>query len=200
MDIERRNAHRNQYTRLANGPNSAFRKDVLLAVGGFNPAWYHAEDTEVSYRIWNKGLRIQYVPDAIVNHVAEEDWRQYLRKRYRDAKAFTRMLVRYTKPAVLQDDYVSLGMKVQPPLYLLLVILGILALLLSLTPYLGLALVLLAGFSILAVLLVLPEAIAVAYASRRTGFFFKTMAIGLMRGFAWGAGLGVGSLRQLLHQ
>src|SRR3990172_1618854 len=82
MDIERRNAHRKKYTRLANGPNSAFRRDILLKVGGFDPRWYHAEDTEVSYRIWGLGHRIQYVPEAVVHHVAEEDWRIYLRKRY----------------------------------------------------------------------------------------------------------------------
>ena len=199
MDIERRNARRRTYTRLANGPNSAFRRSILLEVGGFDPSWYHAEDTEVSYRIGQKGLRIRYVPEAIVYHVPEEDWRNYLRKRYRDAKAFTRMLAKYTKPALLEDDFVSLSMKVQPPLFLLTLGLAALAALLSLTPLRTYALMALAAILVLAILMNFPEAIAVARASRRVGFFFSGIGLGTLRGFAWGAGLGVGGLRQLFR-
>ena len=31
-------------TSLANGPCSMFNREALLAVGGFDPEWYHAED------------------------------------------------------------------------------------------------------------------------------------------------------------
>jgi cellulose synthase/poly-beta-1,6-N-acetylglucosamine synthase-like glycosyltransferase len=199
LDIERRNAGRQEYTRLANGPNSAFRRDVLLKVGGFNPQWYHAEDTEVSYRIWQRGYRIRYVPEAVVHHVPEEDWRDFLRKRYRDAKAFTRMLVKHTGSAVLADDFVTLGMKVQPPVFLATFVVAVLALLLFATPtgtYLLLGLV---ALIVVTIVLNIQEALAVLHASRRFSFFFEGLGLALMRGFAWGAGLGVGGVRQVIR-
>ncbi len=199
LDIERRNAGRKTFTRLANGPNSAFRKPVLLEVGGFDPRWYHAEDTEVSYRISQRGYLIRYVPESIVHHVPEEDWRNYLRKRYRDAKAFTRMLMRYTRTALVEDDFVSLGMKVQPPIFLLTWFLAAVSLVLSFTPFGTYAVLWLLAFLVFATVLNIPEALAVARASRRVGFFFKALGLGLMRGFAWGIGLGVGGLRQISH-
>jgi len=199
MDIERRNAHRKTYTRLANGPNAAFRREILLEVGGFNPRWYHAEDTEVSYRIWKLGHRIQYVPEAVVHHVPEEDWRTYLRKRYRDAKAFTRMLGKYTRSAMLEDDFVSLDMKVLPPVFLAILVVAVLAVILLPTPWVTLPLLVLGFLMVLALLFILPEAVAVARASKRVRFFFQGLALCVLRGFAWGLGLGVGGLRQVLR-
>lgn len=198
MDIERRNARRRTFTRLANGPNSAFRRDVLLSVGGFDPRWYHAEDTEVSYRIWGRGHRIRYVPEAVVYHTPEDDWRSYTRKRYRDAKAFTRMLRRYTRPAMMEDDYVSPGMKIQPPLFLAIFLLAALAVIFLSTPLSPIFLGVLAGLLLLGVLFNLPEAIEITLASRRAAFFFKGLGLGILRGFAWGAGLGIGGLQQVL--
>ncbi len=198
MDIERRNAGRREYTRLANGPNSAFRRAVLLQIGGFDPRWFHAEDTEVSYRIGLKGYRIRYVPDAIIHHVPEEDWRDFLRKRYRDAKAFTRMLAKYTRRAALEDDFVTLGMKVQPPIFLATLVLAILAALLPSTPLETCILTALIGFFLFAVVLNLREALTIALSSRKIGFFLKALGLGIMRGFAWGAGLGIGGLKQVV--
>jgi len=199
LDIERRNAHRRTFTKLANGPNSAFRRAVLLDVGGFDPHWYHAEDTEVSYRLWRRGYRIRYVPEAIVYHVPEEDWKNYLRKRYRDATAFTRILKRYSRHAVLEDDFVSIGMKVQPPLFLLTLLLAALALLLLWTPWLSFIAVSLLCMFALAVILNVPEALAVARASRRSTFFFKGIGLNVLRGFVWGVGLGVGTIRHIIR-
>jgi hypothetical protein len=131
-----------------------------------------------------------------VHHIPEGDWRNYLRKRYRDAKAFTRMLARYTRHAILEDDFVSMGMKVQPPVFLVTLLLGILAVFLLFTPWGPYALAGLAALVLLAVALNVPEAFAVARASRRVAFFFEGMALALLRGFAWGLGLGVGMMRQ----
>ncbi len=198
MDIERRNARRGTYTRLANGPNSAFLKSILLEVGGFNPRWYHAEDTEVSYRIWEKGYRIRYVPEAVVHHVPEEDWRSYARKRYRDAKAFTRMLRRYPKVAIVGDDFVEPNMKVQPPLFLILIVSWVLLPFLWLTPLRTLSL--LSALLLLAagILLNVGEAAAMTRASHNAVFFAKGLVLGMLRGFAWGLGLGIGGAAQVL--
>lgn len=199
LDIARRNAHRKTYTRLANGPNSAFRRTVLEEVGGFDPRWYHAEDTEVSYKIGLRGYRIQYVPGAIAYHIPEEDWRTYIRKRYRDAKAFTRILSRYARHATLDDDFVSTGMKVQPPIFLLTILLGLVSVALLTTPWASLAALAFLACLLLALVLNIPEAFAVAKASRRTAFFFKGIGLNIVRGFAWGMGLGVGAVRHTIR-
>ena len=86
---------RSEHATLANGPCSMFRKENLVARGGFDPSWYHAEDMEVSMRILQSGGEIRYVADAVVNHVAEESLLQFLGKRRRDARAHVRIMRRY---------------------------------------------------------------------------------------------------------
>jgi len=198
LDIEARHARRRSDTQLANGSNSAFRKAVLAEVGGFDPRWYHAEDTEVSYRLWQRGYRIRYVSDAVVYHAPEEEWRSFLRRRYRDAKAFTRILARYAGSAVWRDDFVSFKMKVQPPLFLLILVLAFLTLLLSLTSYATIALSVLAALVVLAAVLNLGEAVNLARSSGKVTFFFKGLNLAFMRGVAWALGLGLGGLQQVL--
>jgi glycosyltransferase involved in cell wall biosynthesis len=80
---------------LANGPCSMFRRENLITRGGFDPAWYHAEDMEVSMLILESGGEICYVADAVVNHVAEESLLKFLAKRRRDARAHVRILRGY---------------------------------------------------------------------------------------------------------
>jgi glycosyltransferase involved in cell wall biosynthesis len=80
---------------LANGPCSMFQRGNLVSRGGFDPAWFHAEDMEVSMRILESGGEIRYVADAVVNHVAEESLLQFLGKRRRDARAHVRIMRRY---------------------------------------------------------------------------------------------------------
>ena len=119
LDIESRYAQRKQYTELANGTNCAFRRELLIQLGGFNPRWFHAEDTEVSYRVLQKGFKIYYQPTAIVRHVPEGNWKSYIRKRYRGTKAHLRMMPKYHTD-VVKDDFVSKKMLMQPVLYTLM--------------------------------------------------------------------------------
>jgi len=120
LDIEERYARRKTYTELANGTNCAFPRKLLLKTGGFDPRWFHAEDTEVSYRVLQQGLRIYYQPSAVVRHVPEGSWRAYLRKRYRGTRAHLRMMPRYARD-VVSDDFVSRKMLFQPVAYTLAV-------------------------------------------------------------------------------
>ncbi len=128
LDIEDRYSRRKTYTELANGTNCAFPRRLLLETGGFDPNWFHAEDTEVSYRILQKNYRIYYQPSAIVRHVPEGNWRSYLRKRYRGTRAHLRMMPKYAKD-VVSDDFVSRKMLFQPVAYTLAVGFCILAVL-----------------------------------------------------------------------
>lgn len=199
LDFELRNARRGPLTRLANGPNSVFRRGLLLEVGGFNPRWFHAEDTEVSYKIWNKGYKIIYEPDAVVYHAPESEWVDFLRKRYRDAKGFTRVLYSHTRSAAIKDDFVTLGMKIQPLLFAVLLLSSPLIALSFLVPSLEvfpLIWIILFSFG---VLLNLPFSLEVASRSGRGGFLFKCLTLTLARGFCWGLGLVIGLLKNISY-
>ena len=63
------------------GCNMAFRRDALLAIGGFNPVFLRAgDDVDVCWRLQAKGLRIGFAPSALVWHhhrsTADAFWRQ----------------------------------------------------------------------------------------------------------------------------
>ncbi|MEC7098132.1 MAG: glycosyltransferase family 2 protein, partial [Candidatus Thermoplasmatota archaeon] len=95
IEIERKYRSRPRRTSLANGPCSMFRADALLEVGGFEPAWYHAEDMEVSLNMVAAGGTIVYTPEAMVRHVPEEGRQRFAAKRRRDARAHVRIARRW---------------------------------------------------------------------------------------------------------
>ena len=95
IEIESKYRSRPRRTKLANGPCSMFNRDRLLAIGGFDPSWYHAEDMEVSLKLVQDGGTIVYTPEAVVNHVPETGLRRFLNKRRRDARAHVRIHRRY---------------------------------------------------------------------------------------------------------
>ena len=90
--IERKYGSRSRRATLANGPCSMFLAEALVAIGGFDPTWYHAEDMEVSLRLLSAGGTIVYAPTAVVEHLPEEGYRRFLRKRRRDARAHLRII------------------------------------------------------------------------------------------------------------
>jgi GT2 family glycosyltransferase len=45
------------------------RRDLWEDLGGFAPEYFaYHEDTELSLRLWQRGLTVEYVPDAVVAH------------------------------------------------------------------------------------------------------------------------------------
>lgn len=99
IEIERKYRSRPRRTSLANGPCSMFRADALQEVGSFDPAWYHAEDMEVSLNMVAAGGSIVYTPDAMVRHVPEEGRLRFAAKRRRDARAHVRIMRRWPRRA-----------------------------------------------------------------------------------------------------
>ena len=95
IEIESKYRSRPRITKLANGPCSMFKRERLLAIGGFDPSWYHAEDMEVSLKLIEDGGIIVYTPNAVVNHIPETGLRRFLNKRKRDARAHVRIHRRY---------------------------------------------------------------------------------------------------------
>lgn len=60
------------------GTNMAFRRDVIAALGGFDPAYpFFLDDTDLNMRMAAKGVRTAIVPHAEVHHgYAEGPYRQ----------------------------------------------------------------------------------------------------------------------------
>jgi GT2 family glycosyltransferase len=55
--------------------NIVYRRDVLLAVGGFDERFTRAisEDSDLAFSVLERGGRIEYAADAVVYHPARED-------------------------------------------------------------------------------------------------------------------------------
>lgn len=53
----------------ASGAGLALRRAVWGGLGGFAPEYFsYLEDAELSWRVWQRGLRVVYVPQAVVVH------------------------------------------------------------------------------------------------------------------------------------
>jgi GT2 family glycosyltransferase len=56
----------------ATGAVMALRRETWCALGGFcEPLFAYCEDMELSLRCWQRGWRVQYVPDAVALHAYE---------------------------------------------------------------------------------------------------------------------------------
>jgi GT2 family glycosyltransferase/sugar lactone lactonase YvrE len=63
------------------GCNMAFRREALLAVGGFNPTYLRAgDDVDVCWRLQAKGYRIGFSPSALVWHHHRASVKAYWRQ------------------------------------------------------------------------------------------------------------------------
>lgn len=71
----------------ASGAGLVLRRDLWEGLGGFAPEYFaYLEDTELSLRVWQRGLRVVFVPDAVVVHRYEfsrNDLKNHLLERNR---------------------------------------------------------------------------------------------------------------------
>jgi glycosyltransferase involved in cell wall biosynthesis len=74
---------------FGHGANMGFKRDRLLAVGGFDPLLGTGSplrsfpERDLGYRMLKNGGRIVYTPDAVVHHMHWRSWEQ-TRRTYRD--------------------------------------------------------------------------------------------------------------------
>jgi glucosyl-dolichyl phosphate glucuronosyltransferase len=78
------------------GVNMAIRRSVLFQVGGFNPEafgdiWLGDGETGLNRKLWNRGMLVGYVPEAVVyHHIPEKRMTvEYLRRRVANEGACT---------------------------------------------------------------------------------------------------------------
>ena len=63
------------------GMNSSIRRDTFWAAGGFDPELRFAEDTDLGIRLWARGVRMIYEPQAIVCHRNPKNLTDYQAKK-----------------------------------------------------------------------------------------------------------------------
>lgn len=114
---------------FVDGHAAAFRKNVLLEAGGFDPAFPRAnnEDVDLSYRLAASGKRMLFAPDAFVYHTHPDSFQAYFRLKV--SRGYWRMIVyRHHPGKAVKDTYTPQVLKLQ----ILLVYLALAGLILSL--------------------------------------------------------------------
>jgi cellulose synthase/poly-beta-1,6-N-acetylglucosamine synthase-like glycosyltransferase len=103
--------------------SAAFRREVFLAVGGFDTSFPSAnnEDTELSYRLARRDHKMVYQPRARVwNADPPDSLRRYFRLKF--WRGYWRTAVYYRYPGkMLRDSYTPQSLKLQMALVLLCV-------------------------------------------------------------------------------
>jgi GT2 family glycosyltransferase len=103
--------------------SAAYRKDVFLAEGGFDEKFPIAsgEDTDLSYRLSSKGLKMVFAQDAIVYHEHPSRITQYLKMKF--YRAYWRVnLYKKTPKKTMKDTYTPQMLKLQIALFYLFII------------------------------------------------------------------------------
>lgn len=107
---------------------AAFRVRALRKVGGYDPAFPHAnnEDVDLSYRLARAGYRLRFNRRAVVYHRHPADWWAYLR--LKAGRGHWRMVVYRLHPGkALHDSYTPQLLKLQVLLVYLIAGLAVLA-------------------------------------------------------------------------
>lgn len=95
--------------------SAAYRKNVFLSFGGFDPAFPVAnnEDTELSYKMSRAGCIMVFNPDAVVLHLGHPDsLMKYARLKF--WRGYWRMVVYKKYPdKILKDSYTPQTLKLQ---------------------------------------------------------------------------------------
>ncbi|HVP22030.1 MAG TPA: glycosyltransferase [Anaerolineaceae bacterium] len=99
---------------FVDGHAAAFRREAVLQIGGFDPAFPEAnnEDVDFSYRLAAAGKRMVFRPDAIVYHRHPDSFWKYFKVKIK--RGYWRMIVYKQHPGkAIRDSYTPQVMKFQ---------------------------------------------------------------------------------------
>lgn len=107
--------------------SAAYRRAIFCENGGFDPIFTTAsvEDQELSFRLAQKGYRLVFAPEAQVDHIHDENLREYFRRKY-FIGYWKALLIRWHPERMVQDSHTPQVLKVQ--IVLLAATLGLLPL------------------------------------------------------------------------
>jgi GT2 family glycosyltransferase len=109
-----------KYQRLARGRSidfvdtyaAAYRRDLFLAHGGFDPAFLLDEDQEFSFRLARRGYRLVFAPGARVYHRHPDTLGRYARRKFHLGRWKVQVHLRHPTKA-LRDSYTPWTQKAQ---------------------------------------------------------------------------------------
>ncbi|MCB9003285.1 MAG: glycosyltransferase [Ardenticatenaceae bacterium] len=162
--------------------SAAYRRAVLLEVGGFDERFPVAEDRELSYRVAAAGYEMVFQPEALVCHLHAHTVRTYFWKKVLNGY-WAGQAVNFFPERQKEDSYTPQIMKLQVGLMGLMLGTAVLSLLFP--PFLFLLGLSLGGFlatTLPFVQKVWPKDTAVALASP---FYLAVRALALGIGYAW---------------
>ncbi|MBI3008844.1 MAG: glycosyltransferase, partial [Candidatus Omnitrophica bacterium] len=97
-----------------------FRRKALLEAGGFTVrSMVGGEDTDIGYKLKEAGYRIVYEPRMVVYHDPEDSMKIYLKRNYRNAKAYIWVFYNRSKKEAMTDDFFPWILLAQPFLTIL---------------------------------------------------------------------------------
>ncbi len=94
---DRMDAHRT--TDFIDSSTAAYRREIFLSNHGFDTTLMEAEDTDLSFRLSERGCAMVLARDAIVYHTHPESLGEYLRRKYHYAIWRTIIYARYPRKA-----------------------------------------------------------------------------------------------------
>ncbi len=74
-----------RYVKSAAGCNVAYKKEKLLEIMPFNEKLITTEDTDINYKLLQKGYKLYFYPSAIVLHQRPQNHRSYRNKSFKYA-------------------------------------------------------------------------------------------------------------------
>lgn len=92
--------------------SAAYRRDILLANGGFDERFYYLEDQELSFRLAARAYRMVFQESAIVEHLHSRTLATYFRKKVTIGYWKAQVIRRFPGQAV-RDSHTPQVMKVQ---------------------------------------------------------------------------------------
>lgn len=162
--------------------SAAYRRAVLLQVGGFDERFPVAEDRELSYRVAAAGYEMVFQPAAKVCHLHANSVRSYFVKKVLNGY-WAGQAVKFFPERQKEDSYTPQVMKLQVGL------MGVIAGTAVLTPFFPPFLLLL-GFSLIAFLLTTLPFLRKAWTKDKavalvSPLFLAVRALALGIGYAW---------------
>jgi len=78
--------------------NALYRRSILVEIKGFPEDIFPCEDTVLNYFLNNKGYRLYFAPDCVVQHVRERDFHGIIRYNYDFGYAYGYACKKYQLP------------------------------------------------------------------------------------------------------
>ena len=92
--------------------SAAYRRDILIEMGGFNEHIFYAEDLELSFRLDAQQCKMIFQPQAVVAHLHSDSLVSYTLKKYHNGYWRAQVIHRHPEK-VIKDSHTPQVSKVQ---------------------------------------------------------------------------------------